>query len=108
MRNADRSVTPAEGLPSHRTRSRTPKPEKSEPVMLTTAQDSGGSEISTGEAPRLSLAEWCRKQGITESNARGYYIPQGRIPGVFKIGADWYVPATSVLTRRQGGRPRKA
>lgn len=55
--------------------------------------------------PALPLEEWCGREGITAANARGYYIPKDKIPGIFKIGADWYVPESSHLIRGQrGGR----
>lgn len=55
---------------------------------------------STTVTPDLQpLDEWCRAQTppISPSNARGYYIPQNRIPGATKVAGRWWVPVGSAL-----------
>jgi len=54
----------------------------------------------------IPLSEWCRREGITEGNARGWHIPKGNMPGAFKVGTDWYCTECSTLPRRGGGRKR--
>lgn len=107
MRSAARSVTLPQKLQSSSPRSPAVKRRSPVPELPSADSSQTGGVKSPGGEPSLPLSEWCGRQGITEGNARGYYIPKGRIPGAFKLGADWYVPESSTLIRKEGGRPRK-
>lgn len=52
----------------------------------------------------ISLAEYCRRLGITHSRGRQII---SRIPGAQKIGGAWIVPADAADPRKPIGKPRK-
>lgn len=57
--------------------------------------------LPPNDSKLLTLEEWCQREQISAANARGYYLPKGRIPGAEQIGGCWYVPSKSTLVRRR-------
>lgn len=55
------------------------------------------TRIKKGRKYLIPLEQWCQSRGLSAANARGYYLPAGRIPGAIKIGGAWWVPETSLL-----------
>lgn len=52
----------------------------------------------------ISLAEYCRKLGITAGRGRQIV---SRIPGAQKIGGAWIIPADAADPRKPVGKPKK-
>lgn len=51
------------------------------------------------KGPLITLEEWCGRNDIEPSNARGYYLPNKRIPGAVKRAGRWFVPEKAELIR---------
>ena len=56
----------------------------------------------------IPLEDWCEREGITPANARGYYIPKGRVEGAAMYQGKWWIPRKSRLQRQRQSRQKKS